>query len=75
MGMSNELQDAVTLTHDLKRKPLIYEKSRAEMLRDARQWMLDSYGNPKNFQDRENKDRWYQRFGMLVDFITEKFPQ
>jgi hypothetical protein len=42
--------------------------SKAELEAHARQYMLDNFGRPADSNDR---DQWYERFGLLVHFVSE----
>lgn len=52
--------------------PLRLSRSRQEMIEEARQFMRQKYP-PEN--TAESADRWCERFGLLVDFVTEIFPE
>lgn len=45
--------------------------SREEMIEEAKAYMRETYGPCKECEDRE---RWHERLGMLVDFIHDRFP-
>lgn len=52
-------------------QPVRQSFSRQEILVEARNFMVKQYGSPKEHADR---DWWHTRFGLLVHFITETFP-
>ena len=45
--------------------------SREEMIEEAKAYMRDTWGPCRESEDR---DRWHERLGMLVDFIHDRFP-
>ena len=54
-------------------EPLRQAYSRDE-LRDASvKWMMEQYGRPIDLDEKE-KDRWYERCGMIYHFIYDHFP-
>jgi len=42
--------------------------SHEEMLTNAKKWMEANY--PK-----DDRDEWLMRYGLLIDFVTDYFPQ
>jgi hypothetical protein len=46
--------------------------SREEMIEEAKAYMRETWGPCRESEDR---DRWHERLGMLVDFIHDRFPQ
>jgi hypothetical protein len=56
-------------------EPIRVEKSRQQMNRHALEWMVSIYGAPKDIEDPEQKDKFYQRLGLLCSFITDFFPE
>lgn len=40
---------------------------RSDLIAAAREYMIDNYGRCNESDDR---DRWNERFGLLVDFLT-----
>lgn len=52
-------------------EPLRVQYSREEIVAEARAYMVRMYGQPNEAAD---KDAWHIRFGMLVDFLSERFP-
>lgn len=53
-------------------EPIRRAYSAEEMIAYAKQFMCDTYGKPNEVED---KDKWYERLGMLVDFISGAFPR
>lgn len=45
--------------------------SREEMIEEAKAYMRETWGPYRESEDRE---RWRERLGMLVDFIHDRFP-
>lgn len=45
-----------------------------EAIGRATAWMVDSYGRPLDLPE-EARDRWHERMGLLVDCLTEMFPE
>jgi hypothetical protein len=45
--------------------------SREGMIEEAKDYMRATWGPCRESEDR---DRWHKRFGMLVDFIHDRFP-
>jgi len=45
--------------------------TREEIISEARAYMVRTFGKPNECGD---KDAWCQRFGLLVDFLSERFP-
>jgi hypothetical protein len=52
-------------------KPIRTEYTREEIVREARAWMVEQYGPVKEAGD---KTAWYERLGLLVSFLVDKFP-
>lgn len=46
-------------------------RSREEYIDAAKGYMLDRFGTP-GMLDADERDRWYERLGMLVDFVESK---
>lgn len=42
-----------------------------EMIEEAKKWLHFHYG----FQKPENPDKYFEKLGLLYDFITDFFPQ
>ena len=54
---------------DLSRRPATYiGYTHEEMVNNARKWMEANY--PK-----DDRDEWHMRYGLLIDFVTDYFPQ
>jgi hypothetical protein len=53
-------------------EPLRVAYSREEIIHEAKSFMIETYGACYASDD---KDRWHERFGLLVSFLTERFPQ
>jgi hypothetical protein len=51
--------------------PIRTAYTREEIIREAKAWMVEQYGPVKAAGD---KDAWYARLGLLVSFLTDKFP-
>lgn len=51
--------------------------TKAEMIDLAQQWVKDNYGpvHPELQLSLEDKAKMHERFGMLIDFISEHFPE
>ena len=49
--------------------PVRHCYTRDEMLARAAQYMSATYGLPRGIDDPAERDRWHERYGMLVDFI------
>ena len=45
--------------------------SREEMIEEAKAYMCETWGPCRESEDR---DKWHERLGMLVDFIHDRFP-
>ena len=45
--------------------------SREEMIEEAKAYMRETWGPCRESEDR---DKWHERLGMLVDFIHDRFP-
>ena len=45
--------------------------SREEMIEEAKTYMRETFGPCIASEDR---DRWHERLGMLVDFVHDRFP-
>jgi hypothetical protein len=45
--------------------------SREEMIEEAKAYMRETWGPCIASEDR---DRWHERLGMLVDFVHDRFP-
>ena len=45
--------------------------SREEMIEEAKSYMRETWGPCR---ESEERDRWHERLGMLVDFIHDRFP-
>lgn len=54
-----------------KAEPCRRAYSREEMIDEAKKYMRETYGLCLESNDR---DRWHERFGMLVDFVHDRFP-
>lgn len=52
-------------------EPLRKAYSREEIIAEARAYMIATFGRPSESGDKE---AWYGRLGMLVDFLTDRFP-
>lgn len=48
--------------------------TREEIVTKAREWMVEQYGIPKEIDNQDELNRWFERFGFLVNFITDHFP-
>jgi hypothetical protein len=55
-------------------EPLRKCYSRAEMEAHAKRFLKGLYGSPMDLTD-EARDRWMERFGLLIHFIGEHFPE
>ncbi len=53
-------------------EPIKMAYSRAEMISLAKDYMVTYYGTAGNSKD---ENRWCERFGLLVSFIMEHFPE
>jgi hypothetical protein len=53
-------------------EPINYSYSKDQMIAEAKKFLIDLYGLPVK---SENKDKWMERFGLLVSFISERFPE
>lgn len=49
---------------------ITYSCTKQELDRKAKEFMLDTYGTAK---ESEDKDKWYERYGMLLDFISQLY--
>ena len=58
-------------TQEDMEQPLPVKTSREQYLDAAKSYMLDRFGTP-GMLDADERDRWYERLGMLVDFIESK---
>jgi hypothetical protein len=67
-----ELQTQQQTEPSPKPEPCRRAFSREEMIEEAKAYMRETWG-PCN--EAENRDRWHERLGMLVDFIHDRFPQ
>lgn len=47
--------------------------SREEMISEARLYMSNNYGMPATL-DANEREHWYVKLGMMVDFISDMFP-
>ena len=54
--------------------PLSVSYTQDEMLAKAQEWMFETYGPPKE-TDVESRGQWYERFGMLCDFVISTHPR
>lgn len=52
-------------------EPIRKAYSREEIITEARAYMVKSFGAP---QDSGDSHRWYERLGMLADFLSDRFP-
>lgn len=52
-------------------EPLRRTYSREEAIAAARAWMVETYGEPREAEDR---GEWHARFGALVDCLCGMFP-
>jgi hypothetical protein len=52
-------------------KPICTAYTREEIIREAKAWLVDQCGPVKEAGDKE---AWYARLGLLVSFLTDKFP-
>jgi hypothetical protein len=52
-------------------QPVKTWRSREEYLDAAKRYMIDRFGTP-GMLDSDERDRWYERFGMLVDFVESR---
>ena len=46
--------------------------NKEEMIKLAKDFCVDVYGPPC---ESENKDKWMERYGFLISFITEHFQK
>ena len=53
-------------------EPIKYSYSKEEMIKLARDFCVNVYGSPS---EAEDKDKWMERFGFLVSFVTDQFPK
>lgn len=51
--------------------PTVVSFSRAEVLERAREWMATNC--PR--ETRKSRNEWYVRLGLMVDFLTDQFPE
>lgn len=49
-------------------EPIRVAYTRDEMIQNARKFMDENYGKPHG-------DLWMTRFGLLIDFVSELFPE
>jgi hypothetical protein len=52
--------------------PLRVCYSKEEMLIEIKNFMKDRYGLCRHV---ENKDKWYEKYGLLIDFADGLFPE
>lgn len=55
------------------REPLRVSYSREELAEKMKDWMIETWGNPKDLK-QDAQDRWMERNGMLYAFICDHFP-
>lgn len=48
--------------------------SRAEIISKAQQFMRSEYGSPID-KDDEGRDRYHEKLGFLIHFVTDLFPE
>lgn len=53
-------------------EPLRRQFSKQELTDKLTSWMIENFGRPKELKGGE-KDRWYERDGMMHQFITDLF--
>lgn len=50
--------------------------TRREMITLAQCWMVETQGSPRDYpSDPAIRDAWYRDLGLLIDFVTDQFPQ
>ena len=55
-------------------EPLRTAHTNEEAIDIARRWMNDNYGAPREL-NAEDRDRYHEKLGLLVDFIGTLFPK
>ena len=55
-------------------KPVVWEMSREQAFEKAKAWMVENYGIAKGMEP-EQKDRWCERYGMLIHFLDDMFSE
>ena len=46
----------------------------AKMIKAAQAWMLENHGRPLEMES-EDRDKWCEKFGLLVAFVIDEFPE
>lgn len=54
-------------------QPLRKSYSREELINSSKEYMKGLYGKPMELTE-EARDKWMERYGLLIDFISEHFP-
>lgn len=51
-----------------------FSGTQSEIEARAKEFMKETYGTIKECNDEEEKNRYYTRLGMLMDFVSGLFP-
>jgi len=54
--------------------PLTTAYTRQQIFQAAHAWLIDLYGRPGASRDQAEQDRWHQRYGLLIAFLSDQFP-